>query len=164
MSLIVEDGTGLPDAESYVSVADATDYHAARGNVAWAAATLSQQEIALRVATDYLDSRYVWRGTRRTIHQALLFPRFGIYVDGVNQTWPIPKLSQASCELALNALAGPLVVNQTSANVKREKIGPMETEYFGNSMNGQTFFTRVDDLLYPLIEYNTRTTMRIGVG
>ena len=39
MTLIVEDGTGLANAESYVSVADATTYHANIGNTAWAAIT-----------------------------------------------------------------------------------------------------------------------------
>lgn len=33
MPLIVEDGTGLPDAEAYISVADADAYHDARGNL-----------------------------------------------------------------------------------------------------------------------------------
>ncbi len=35
MSLIVEDGTGLSTAESYISVADATTYHTDRGNATW---------------------------------------------------------------------------------------------------------------------------------
>ena len=35
MSLVTEDGTGLPTAESYISVADATTYHTARGNAVW---------------------------------------------------------------------------------------------------------------------------------
>jgi len=36
MSLIVEDGTGKSTSESYISVADASTYHAARGNTLWA--------------------------------------------------------------------------------------------------------------------------------
>ena len=35
MSLIVEDGTGLSTAESFISVADATTFHTDRGNSAW---------------------------------------------------------------------------------------------------------------------------------
>jgi len=35
MSIVVEDGTGLATAETYISVADATTYHTARGNSAW---------------------------------------------------------------------------------------------------------------------------------
>jgi len=35
MALVTEDGTGLSTAESYISVADATTYHTARGNSTW---------------------------------------------------------------------------------------------------------------------------------
>jgi len=35
MALVTEDGTGLSTAESYISVADATTYHTARGNSSW---------------------------------------------------------------------------------------------------------------------------------
>jgi hypothetical protein len=164
MSLVTEDGTGLANAESYVSVADATTYHAARGNTAWASAILANQEIALRLATDYLETRYVYRGTRKTIQQALLWPRLGVYIDYINQTWPVNKLAQATCELALRALSSPLVNDQSSPNVKREKVGSLEVEYFSNSLDGQVIFTRVDDLLAPLIEYDTRHTMRLGLG
>jgi hypothetical protein len=164
MSLIVEDGSGLANAESYASVADATAYHASRGNAAWALASTLNQEIALRNATDYLERKYVFRGTRKTLQQALLWPRVGVIIDYIYQTWPVTKLTQATCELALRALSGPLIVDQTSANVKREKIGPLETEYFGNSMNSQTFFTTVDDLVLPLIKYSARDIMRVGVG
>ena len=36
MAIVTEDGTGKADAESYISVADASTYHAARGNTEWA--------------------------------------------------------------------------------------------------------------------------------
>lgn len=35
MALIVEDGTGLSTAESFISVADAVTYHTNRGNTSW---------------------------------------------------------------------------------------------------------------------------------
>ena len=45
MSLIVEDGTGLAGAESYVSVTDADTYHDKRGNTAWATLTTAQKVV-----------------------------------------------------------------------------------------------------------------------
>jgi hypothetical protein len=48
MALIVEDGTGLANAESYVSVADATTYHANIGNTAWAVYRQSLRDITLQ--------------------------------------------------------------------------------------------------------------------
>ena len=35
MSIVVEDGTGKANAESFISVTDASTYHSARGNMAW---------------------------------------------------------------------------------------------------------------------------------
>ena len=35
MAIVCEDGTGLSTAETYITVADATTYHTARGNSAW---------------------------------------------------------------------------------------------------------------------------------
>ena len=37
MSIVTEDGSGRADAETFISVADASAYHADRGNAAWAA-------------------------------------------------------------------------------------------------------------------------------
>ena len=49
MSLIVEDGTGKSTSESYISVADASTYFAARAVTSWAAlATDALREAALR--------------------------------------------------------------------------------------------------------------------
>ncbi|MBF0374875.1 MAG: hypothetical protein HQL39_15825, partial [Alphaproteobacteria bacterium] len=66
MSLIVEDGSGLSDANAYVSLAYADGYHALRGNAAWAAAGQPARESALVRATDHLDRAFRWRGERRS--------------------------------------------------------------------------------------------------
>ena len=81
-SLIVEDGTAKPDAESYISAADASTYHAARGNTDWAALTTLAKERALRRATDYMLQVYSlqWAGVRHTTTQALDWPRDGVPV------------------------------------------------------------------------------------
>ena len=78
MTLVVEDGTGKADAESYISVADATAYHAAMGNTAWAAlASDTVREQLLRKATAYIGNMYAarWTGYRSTTSQALDLPR-----------------------------------------------------------------------------------------
>jgi len=64
MPLIVEDNTGLANAESYISVADADVYLANMGRTSWAAATTAAKEIALRKATQYIDTAYSFRGAR----------------------------------------------------------------------------------------------------
>lgn len=132
MALIVEDGTGLATAESYISVADADTYHAARGAVEWAAAGTTDKEAALRQATDYMEGAFSdrWKGKRFTSEQALSWPRAGAYAHGwLVDSDVVPVQVRTACaELALRALAAPLLADQERA-IRREAIGPLETEY-----------------------------------
>lgn len=58
MALTVEDGTIVAGADSYISAEDATAYHAARGNSAWAALTADAMDQHIRKATDYMGQVY----------------------------------------------------------------------------------------------------------
>ena len=134
MALIVEDGTGKPDAESLASVAFADAYHAGRGNAAWAATDAEVKEQLLRKATDYIVSMYAgsWAGLELVAGQALPFPRspWGLVV-------PVP-IQQACAELALIAKTTPLMPNVTRGK-KRVKVGPLEVEYDGNAATSTKF-------------------------
>ncbi|MFU6629396.1 DnaT-like ssDNA-binding protein, partial [Pseudomonas aeruginosa] len=83
-------------ANSYVSVDQATEYHAQRGNAAWASASNDSRSSALIRATDYIDRSYQFRGSKVDSDQPLEFPRTGL-------AWPNRKLQAATCELALLA-------------------------------------------------------------
>tara|TARA_R110000851_G_scaffold12997_5_gene44701 strand:- start:10397 stop:10939 length:543 start_codon:yes stop_codon:yes gene_type:complete len=76
MALTVEDGTGVAGADSYISVAYATAYHANLGNDKWTFLSGSQ-EVALRVATLSLDLLYAqnFKGNERFTSQELRYPR-----------------------------------------------------------------------------------------
>jgi len=77
-TFIVEDGTGLSNANSYASVADADQYHENNGNpTAWSGATAAVKQNALREGTRILDNWYRlrWKGRRLSRDQALLWPR-----------------------------------------------------------------------------------------
>jgi len=108
VAIIVEDGTGLTTAETYVSVAVALTYHSTMGNTAWAAATTAAQEIALRRAAQYIDHRFRFRGERLDSDQALEWPRVGYEADNRLEAWPVAALKGACCEAALRALADTL--------------------------------------------------------
>lgn len=141
MSIIVEDGTGKADAESYCSVADASAYHAARGNAAWAAlASDTIREQCLRRATDYMVQAYAaaWKGGRKTTTQALCWPRSnvcrpdwalgsvygGFYPDNI-----VPEEVKRACaELALKASTEELAPDLDQA-VASETVGPITTVY-----------------------------------
>lgn len=86
MALVVEDGTGLSNAEAYASAATADVYHAAHGApAAWTASTADEKDDALRIAGEYLQVVYGgrWRGQKNdtNVNQALDFPRKNMVVD-----------------------------------------------------------------------------------
>lgn len=156
MTLIVEDGTGKADAESYASVEQADAYHAGRGNTAWAALSSPVKEQCLRKATDYLAAyRQIWDGSRYTVAQALDWPR--AYVERKDAPllayYPFNEVPagvvNACALLALKASAGDLSPD-LDRGVLREKIGPIETEYDPRDRQARRH-VEVDRLLAPYL-------------
>lgn len=143
MALVTEDGTGLSNAESYVSLADATTRHAALGNADWAAAASDTvREQALRRATVYMEGAYRsrWKGTKLLRDQALSWPRYGANVDGwtLESTIVPVEVANACADLALKALDGDLTPD-LERGIVRKKIGPLETEYDTNSPQAKRY-------------------------
>lgn len=149
MTLVVEDGTGLVNAESYISVLQADEYHAAMGNTSWAAATEEAREIALRKATQYVDMSYSFRGYKTTLSQSLEWPRDWYPDDYVE--WPIRNLKAAVAELALRALTTALTTDQEDRGVVEESVGPVSVKYSDSRFAGQVRFHVVDSLMSKLV-------------
>lgn len=158
MAFKVEDGTGLPDATSYVSVADATTYFTATNRATeWNTLTVAAQEAALNVGSRYADLRWGPRlaGQPLKTDQALEFPRKNLFdryhrrITGVPKNW-----KDAVCEYTLQSLSGSLMPTGSSssaAETKRKKIvvGPIttETEYFTATSSGSFESYPLGDLL-----------------
>ena len=167
MSLIVEDGTGLADAESYLSVADATTYHTNMGNsVAWAAVGVTAvQEAMLRRATNYLRSRYynMWEGRAIAAAQRLDWPRWGVPTRdgyGAIASNAVPEEVKNACaELALKAFSADLMPDESQA-VKREKIGPIEVEYDQTSSSAPSYVA-IDAMLAPFLIAGSRPGLNV---
>jgi len=131
MTLEVEDGTGLDDAESYVSVAEADAYFTALGNDNWTGST-SVKEAALRKATEYLDATYNWRGLIFSVEQTLGWPRTGVYDrEGRDLAESVPlRVKKATYELALASLTEDLLPITSSQNyIKSEQVGSLAVTY-----------------------------------
>lgn len=140
MAIVVEDGTGKVDGETYISVADADTYHAARNTaVAWAAVPdVATKEAHLRDATIYLDSHYEARfgGRRANELQALACPRAkwltrsDRFVDSA--TIP-PQIQNATAELAHQRISGPLMAVASTATgtaqVDEVVAGPVKVKF-----------------------------------
>lgn len=76
MTMIVENGTGVLKANSYVGLAYAQSYLQDRGkNVApWSTATKAQKEQALIKATEYIDKRFVLKFLGELLFTELAVP------------------------------------------------------------------------------------------
>jgi len=111
MAITVENGSGLTDSDSYVSVADADAYIGTymRNSSDWSGSSTAAREGYLKEATQILDVLYArrWAGTRLKELQALAFPREGAY-DHDGYTFDatiVPlKVKHATVELAWRAL------------------------------------------------------------
>jgi hypothetical protein len=135
MSLIVEDGTGLTNADSMISLAYADTYHSDLGNSDWTGSD-ADKESAIRRACAYLRDALDWVGFPvGQREQSMPFPRDGLcdrHGYSVASTSVPAEIQRATAELALRELTTPgyLQPDVTPAQaVKREKVGPFETEF-----------------------------------
>jgi hypothetical protein len=124
--MIVETGTGVADADAYISLADFRTYHADRGNVAVAAATDDACTAAIVNATDYIEISYQARKRRLMATQGLQWPT--VMADAVD-----PLVIRATCVLAAEALSNDLIPRiergSTRQLDKLDGVGMTET-YF----------------------------------
>jgi hypothetical protein len=132
MPIVVEDGTGKTDANSFASTAYADAYFGDRQIQAWASLTTPVKEAALIKATDYIVLWFStsFKGVQKTEEQALPFPRTG---TGLPTEMPA-QLLKATCEYAVRAASAPLnddvVVDGTGQVIQKlvERVGPIEDE------------------------------------
>ena len=162
MSLIVEDGTGLANAESYASVAEADTYHTARGNTGWEA--VDDKEAALRKATDYMLQTYSmrWVGDRATNTQALDWPRTdatrknvttgqGWYQDTYSSTIVPTEVKRACAELALKAATASLS-EDLGPEVSAESVSGAVSVTYAQGSRRTIKYSAVDGILMPALK------------
>lgn len=173
MAIVIEDGTGKPDAQSYASAGDADSYLAARGYTIWAPLQSTEKDQALVRATDYLMS-YFWKGERVGATQALDWPRKGITAFGfdIGENVIPPAVRYGTIELAFRAAAGALFPDIPYDETGRlatklvERVGPIdeETTYAARGQLAIPVITRrfpaVDYILAQFIQTTSNTVYR----
>lgn len=175
MALIVEDGTGRADAESYISVVDTTAYHAKRGNAAWASVPDdATREQYLRKATDYMEQAYreQWKQFRVYSTQALSWPRawvqmpdapygYGSFAAFIPNNVVPTEVKNACAELALLAISGDLNPALDRRTTK-EKVDVIEVEYDAHSQQYKSY-RAVDMLLDPFFDSSGNSAKLVRV-
>lgn len=168
VALVIEDGTGVASANSWVTRAEVQTYVDTYypSHTEWTAATDDAKDEAIVKAAQYLELVYGtrWRGRKVARDQAMHWPRYDVYDnDGYLRSYEaIPtKLKDAQCEVTLRAVAGTTLLVDISAGAdpaltsKRVKAGPIETEkkYAGATSTHPVFDT---------VNYSLRELIRAG--
>lgn len=166
MPFIVEDGTGVIDANALISVAFADDYFLLRGVTDWTGLD-SEKEVAIIKSTDYMELMFSqkWNGYLSEEATELSFPRVYFYSPRKGmvdfETDGIPKdIMKACAEYALRALTVDLISdpefdNLTGKEVKSklEKVGPLEeeTSFVTGASSSVRSYPAADRLIRPYL-------------
>jgi len=172
VALTVEDGTGLANADSYVSIADVTahltKFETAATVALWTGETTADQERACRGATRYLDLTYGPRYPGRRINEtmSLGWPRTQVYdSDGyaIDDDSLPAALVEACCDLAylLSQGADPLAAQTSPATIGSESVtvGPITTSKTyvgGKSTVARTAYPKVSRTMAKLLLADNR--------
>lgn len=159
MAIIVEDGTVITGANSYVSEAELVAYGADRG-ITFTGDTVS----LLSRAMDYLESQ-PFIGNKNTKEQPLQWPRENVYIDGFYyELAEIPSLlkdAQMATAIAIGDGFDPL--STISPEVKKEKVGEIEVEYKDNTVQAAVART-ISASLYKLTKGGFGLNVRVSRG
>lgn len=138
-TLIVETGSGNPDANSYVTADYVDDYLVSRGVVV----PPTEKLIPLIIlAADFMECIPRYKGRKTNPDQALAYPRAGLRSNGQ----PLPEdsipaqLKKAQAQLVMDQVQSgkPLLSSKTEYVLKRRTLGPLTQEWAtGNSQQVQ---------------------------
>lgn len=124
-TIIVEDGSGVTGANSYVSESELATYAADRG------VTLTGTDTVLLIqAMDSLEQES-FKGDKVLSDQALQWPRMNVVLDGYYiDSDGIPQLlKDAQMETVIAIDAGNNPLNTVARATKSTKVGSIEVEY-----------------------------------
>lgn len=147
LTVIVEDGTGKADANSYASVSEADAYFASRPrSTAWPALSAEQKSRLLVHATRILETSVKWDGAKYTEEQSLAFPRYPDDLEAVELPLPI-KLATYELAYALNQRD---LTGESSLGAFSElEIGPLKFKAAGSEQRLETIPPFVRDIIAP---------------
>ena len=148
--LVLEDGTGFDNSNTFALTATGDTYHDLRGNGAWVDASGTEKATSLINGTQYLCLRWAFFGaivtpaTPTVTGQALCWPRdngfsgslFDVAGNEIEDDEIPQQIIDATLEYALvhletgRLLKDPTVPDDAGrfVTLKREKLGPLEEE------------------------------------
>lgn len=156
ISLIVEDGSCVPNANCYVSLEYADEYMRNTGRKAWEELSENDRKSYLINATNYIDRTYSkigWKGIKKYHrNQSLCFPRVELYDKDGFEVEGIPEeLMKAVCEAGfISTTTSLFTIKDAAGSVKAQKVDVLEVEYYSEKDSSGIYisrFTVLDSLL-----------------
>lgn len=149
MALVIEDGTGKANADSYASAAELTSYALAFG--ADAPTDTAQLEALLRRSALQMEPMN-WQGSKATATQALAWPRKDVELDG--ESLPLSaipaRLKQGQMALALEmyhadqhppeSLKGAVIKERVEGAVEVQYAEPTAVQFVARLSDSQAHF------------------------
>jgi hypothetical protein len=131
-TIIVEDGSIVANANSYVTTAEFTDYCSDRDITI--SATYGDESQLLIKSMDYFEQQ-AFLGIKNIETQALQFPRADLWIDSyLTDSGTIPEqVKTAQITIAISIMAGNDPISTVDRAVKREKVDVLEVEYMDNA-------------------------------
>lgn len=161
ITIIVEDGTIVENANSYVSLEDLREY---AGMNNYEISTDDETvKLAMLQACDFLNGLdYI--GSPASAYAGMAFPRV---IDGLEGVIP-SQIVKAQCYLTCNALLGDIELFTTDVNtgnlgIASEKVSVLETSYFEGlhedylASTGNKKFPYIWSLLKPFFDNSKYT-------
>lgn len=128
-----EDGTGVVNANSYVSLTNADAYAATvLDNSTWLSSSDEKRKQGLISATRILDHEVNWFGIKRFDSGALRWPRSNVFDDDglpvAEDSVPVP-IQNATVELAMWLIQGGKLVERSGIGLKRLVVDVIELDF-----------------------------------
>ena len=157
-TIVVEDGTGKTNSNSYISAADLDTYATDRG-----VTIAGTKEILLIQAMDYIEAQN-FKGVKGTDAQALQWPRYGVSIDGYPVgSDEIPQLLiDALAEVAIGIDGGTNPLANEGRTTKKEKVDVIEVEYMDGGLT-TTWLTAAETKLEKLIQAGARGFSAVAI-
>jgi hypothetical protein len=167
--LVIEDGTGKPEANAYVSIIWLENYLVGNWMQAFAALTEGEKEAAVITATRYIDGVYPWKGTRKTLEQGLAWPRVGVELDGFPLAGVPAAVMRATGEAVALAIdnGGSLFSEDNDRITVSEKVDTLAVTYATAKDGGRaavTKFQALDSILWGLFRADAAAGSGASVG
>ena len=168
MALVIEDGTGILGADSWLTIAEIETTLALLGYTNWTGNdpatsnpwTDAKKEVAARLATIYLDKRYCAKWTGRKTYgrdrQNLQWPRArvwdssGYLLDSNVVPTEVLESQAILADFALVEQLQPNIDPATGTVLKSDmsKVGPLQVKQeFSGSSGSRKIYQIVDDML-----------------